>query len=168
VLKHPNWGACALETTANFLALPALCVPGRSTTCLSSLSCSCAMWGPSGVDNTQIWHCFHSKIYSEVPPLTFYFITKHTNRGLKNNVWDMISAKIHISELCHWKLHFMNFSYAIMIFNIMIFEFHSAWNSHYWIFIRRETVIIEMVIRHGTLKNQNSSSGLAGKSHGKL
>jgi hypothetical protein len=112
--------------------------------------------------------CFHSKIYSEVPPLTFYFITKHTNRGLKNNVWDMISAKIHISELCHWKLHFMNFSYAIMIFNIMIFEFHSAWNSHYWIFIRRETVIIEMVIRHGTLKNQNSSSGLAGKSHGKL
>jgi hypothetical protein len=33
----------------------------------------------------------------------------------------------------------------------MIFEFHSAWNSQYWIFIRRETVI-EIVIQHGTQK----------------
>ena len=68
------------------------------------------------------------------------------------------------------EIAFMKFSYAIMIFDIMLFEFHS-----------RETVIIEISFgvkqsfRHGTqkpkfdfrfgmaLRNQYSTSGLAGK-----
>ena len=62
------------------------------------------------------------------------------------------------------EIAFMKFSYAIMIFDIMLFEFHS-----------RETVI-----RHGTqkpefdfrfgmaLRNQYSTSGLAGKARWKL
>ena len=92
-------------------------------------------------------------------------------------------------QLCHWKLHLwssvMLLWYSILWYSLLIFDiwyllFHSAWNNHYWNFIRRETGIIEIVIRHGTqqpkfdfrfgmeLRNQNSTSGLAGKARGKL
>jgi hypothetical protein len=113
------------------------------------------------------------------------FVILKMQRPLKRSIGSIYKMQ-YLSKFIYWimplEIALMYFSYAtcIMIFNIMIFEFHSAWNSHYWNFIIRETVIIEIVIRHGTqkpkfdfrfgmaLRKQNMTSGLAGKARDKL
>jgi hypothetical protein len=51
VLKRPNWRACALETTARFLALPVPCVPGPREDAR----------GPGNEDGVALWGWQHGE-----------------------------------------------------------------------------------------------------------